>query len=229
MVGTIAFGIDELKDYAAKAGLGLQFVVKEAFLFEMMETLSVEDLVLKGGTAINKAYLSGHQRFSEDLDYDTDQSIADVRKMLHGLGWKIKREFYTRNTSGFLFAYSFNGVEDVVKVEVSRGVEGEPARAKASSDFLPISKMAPMYSFSALNFQKERAIANRHEWKDLYDLYWMSRIRPREFSIKNKKTFRAALDALSVPKTANSFIPRANRPNWQQMKEEMVEMFGGGR
>ena len=64
-------------------------------------------------------------------------SIAEARQILHGLGWKIKREFYTRNTSGFLFAYSFGGVEDVVKVEVSKGVKGKAERTKAASDFLP--------------------------------------------------------------------------------------------
>ena len=42
MVATIAFRIDDLRDYAARAGLSLNFVVKEAFLFELMESMSGE-------------------------------------------------------------------------------------------------------------------------------------------------------------------------------------------
>jgi predicted nucleotidyltransferase component of viral defense system len=65
MVATIVFTVEELRDYAARAGLGLQFVTKEAFIFELIELLDSEGLVLKGGTAVNKGYLQGHQRFSK--------------------------------------------------------------------------------------------------------------------------------------------------------------------
>ena len=63
MVATIAFVPDEIRNYAAKAGLGFQFVAKEAFLFELMELFSEKEFVLKGGTVINKGYLPGHQSF----------------------------------------------------------------------------------------------------------------------------------------------------------------------
>ena len=60
MVAAIAFSPDEIREYAAKAGLGFQFVAKEAFMFEMMELFAEKEFVLKGGTAINKGYLPGH-------------------------------------------------------------------------------------------------------------------------------------------------------------------------
>src|SRR3989338_7449985 len=119
MVATIAFSPDEIREYAAKAGLGFQFVAKEAFLFELMELFSENGFVLKGGTAINKGYLPSHQRFSEDLDYDTDCKKGEVETFVRSLGWKIKREFFTKHSIGFMLAYVFNGVEDAAKAEVS--------------------------------------------------------------------------------------------------------------
>ncbi len=223
MVATIAFSVDEMREYAAKAGLGFQFTVKEAFLFELMELFGENDFVLKGGTAINKGYLQGHQRFSEDLDYDTDFTKAEAEKFVRSLDWKIKKEFYSKHSIGFMMAYSFNGVEDAVKAEVSFGVKGKHEKRKAVSDFLPVSKRVEMYSFHELNKQKEEAILDRREWKDLYDLYWMHQIDAKEFTIKNKGGFEQALEKLQVPKTANAYIPSTKRINWEEAKQQMRE------
>lgn len=226
MVATIAFSADELRDYAAKAGLGFQFVAKEAFLFELMELFSQKGFVLKGGTAINKGYLAGHQRFSEDLDYDTDLKKGEVEAFVRSLGWKIKKEFFTRHSIGFMLSYIFGDVEDALKVEVSFGLKGRHAKARATSDFLPISKLVEIYDFGELNRQKEDAILERREWKDLYDLYWMSVAKPKEFKIKNASAFSEALQSLQVPKTANAYIPSAKRPNWDEIKEAMGKYCG---
>lgn len=223
MVATIAFSADDLKRYAAKAGLGLQFVVKEAFLFELSELFAQGPFVLKGGTAINKGYLQSRQRFSEDLDYDADISKKELASFVGSLNWKIKKQFFTKHTVGFLFAYSFNGVQDAVKTEVSFGIKGKHEKTKLTSDFLPVSKLAEAYSFKELNAQKERAIIDRKEWKDLYDLYWMSQTRPEEFKITDKATFKEAVENLQVPKAANAYIPVGKRPNWDEVKEKMQE------
>jgi predicted nucleotidyltransferase component of viral defense system len=221
MVATIAFGPDEIREYAAKAGLGFQFVAKEAFLFEMMELFAEKEFVLKGGTAINKGYLPGHQRFSEDLDYDTGYKKQEVEAFVRSLGWRIKREFFTKHSIGFTLAYTFNGIEDALKAEVSFGLKGSHEKRKAVSDFLPVSKRVEMYTFRELNRQKEEAILERKEWKDLYDLYWMSEVNPKEFKIRDMKSFGEALEKLQVPKTANAYIPSAKRPNWEEAKEKM--------
>jgi len=229
MVAAIAFNPDEIREYAAKAGLGFQFTAKEAFLFEMMELFADGKFVLKGGTAINKGYLIGHQRFSEDLDYDTNLKKDEVEAFVRSLGWKTKRDFFSRHSIGFALAYTFNGVEDVIKVDVSFGLKGAHGKMKAVSDFLPVSKRAEMYTFQELNHQKEKAILERKEWKDLYDLYWMSKASPKEFRISDGKAFAEALENLQVPKTANAYIPRAKRPNWDEVKEEMLHYAGKGR
>jgi len=221
MVASIAFSPDEIRGYAAKAGLGFQFVAKEAFLFELMELFSEKGFVLKGGTAINKGYLFGHQRFSEDLDYDTDYAKREAEEFVRSLGWKVKREFFTKHSIGFVLAYTFNGVEDALKVDVSFGLKGRHEKRKAVSDFLPVSRRVEMYLFEELNLQKEEAILERREWKDLYDLYWMGEVDPKGFKIRDRKAFSDALERLQVPKTANAYVPRAKRPNWEEIKEKM--------
>ena len=228
MVAAIAFSPDEIREYAAKAGLGFQFVAKEAFLFELMELFAEKGFVLKGGTAINKGYLPGHQRFSEDLDYDTDCERHEVEAFVRSLGWKTKRDFFTRHSVGYALAYTFNGVEDVIKVDVSFGVKGGHEKRKAVSDFLPVSKRVEMYAFQELNKQKEGAILERKEWKDLYDLYWMSKADPKEFKIRNAKAFGEALEKLQVPKTANAYIPSAKRLNWDETREKMKKFVADG-
>jgi len=70
----------EARRVAARTGLGLQYVLKEARVFDIWGRLSsltfsdrVRDqavIVCKGGTALNKIYFHGVQRFSEDLDLD---------------------------------------------------------------------------------------------------------------------------------------------------------------
>jgi len=68
----------EARKIASSSGLGLQYVLKEARVFDIWGKLSPlimsekvkskANIVSKGGTALNKIYLSGVQRFSEDLD-----------------------------------------------------------------------------------------------------------------------------------------------------------------
>lgn len=221
MVATIAFKIDELRDYAARAGLSLNFVVKEAFLFELLESMGIEGFVLKGGTAINKGYLSGHQRFSEDLDYDTNLDKGEAKTHIKRLGWEIKKEFFTKHSIGFMMAYKLDAIKDVVRLDISFGVKNKIEKRRTVSDFIPVSKIAPMYDFRELNRQKEAAFEERKEWKDIYDLYWMHELYESDFRIKDKARFKEALSNTYVPKVANAYIPAQKRPNWVEVIEEL--------
>lgn len=221
MAASITFKIDELRNYAANAGLGLQFIVKEAFLFELAEVLEGYKFVLKGGTAINKVYLPGHQRFSEDLDYDTNESKEKVTEIIRSLEWDVKREYFMGRSIGFLLGYEFAGIKDAVKADFSFSIKGTYERKQMTSDFLPISKRIDVYLLNELVLQKERAFENRIEWKDLYDLYWIRKLHPNEFKISNKEKFARALDSINVPKTANSFIPVQKRSNWAEIIETL--------
>ncbi len=221
MVATIAFTIDDLRNYAAKAGLGLQLVVKEAFLFSLAEILEEYGFVMKGGTAINKGYLKGHQRFSGDLDYDTVLEKARVREIIHSIGWPVKREYFMGRSIGFMLGYEFAEIKDAVKVDFAFGIKGEHGKRDMISDFVPVSKRVTMYGIKDLARQKENAFKERLEWKDLYDLYWISRLYPKEFEVHDMEGFKEALAKIRIPKTANAYIPVQKRLNWTEINEAL--------
>lgn len=224
MVAKLVFGIDDLRDYAARAGLGLNFVVKEAFIFELIEEIGTEHVVLKGGTAINKGYLEGHQRFSEDLDYDTDLSKEEIKAHVKRLDWKVRKESFTKYSIGFMMGYEFGAIKDVVRLDISFGIKNKAETRKITSDFVPVSKITTMYRFDELNHQKEVAFEKRKEWKDLYDLYWMHELYAHDFRIRNKKVFLEALSGVGVPKIANAYIPSQKRPNWDYIIEVLQQI-----
>ena len=66
------FVMIDYKSMAVNIGLPLQFVVKEYRIFDFFSKLVSSDwnFPLVGGTAINKIYLLGEERFSEDLDFE---------------------------------------------------------------------------------------------------------------------------------------------------------------
>ncbi|MBI4162878.1 MAG: nucleotidyl transferase AbiEii/AbiGii toxin family protein, partial [Candidatus Aenigmarchaeota archaeon] len=65
--------IGHFRALSAKHGLPLQFVIKEfhviALLGKIMENMGNEQIIFKGGTALNRCFAAGISRFSEDLDF----------------------------------------------------------------------------------------------------------------------------------------------------------------
>jgi predicted nucleotidyltransferase component of viral defense system len=120
-------------------------------------------------------------------------------------------------------AYKFGTVVDAVRLDISFGIKNKIEKRRVASDFIPVSKIAPMYNFIELNNQKEAAFEERREWKDIYDLYWMHELYPREFRIKNKTKFAESLSNTNVPKTANAYIPAQKRPNWDEVIEKLKQ------
>ena len=220
---SIVFSLDDLRKYSVKAGLGLQMVVKDAFLFEFMEIIDGHPFVLKGGTALNKGYIHGHQRFSEDLDYDTDLGKKEVNSIMESIDMPIKKRFHSRHAIGYQFSYSLGHIVDVVTVDVAFGTKGSHETVKMASDFLPVSKRVKSYPLESLVTQKEKAFLERREWKDLYDLYWVKNLFPARFSVSDKDALARILDGLKIPKYANSYIPLTKRLNWQAVIEDLKD------
>lgn len=78
-----------LRYLAAKTGLSLNYISKDekfSYLLSQIWDIFGESVILKGGTALNRVYLSKLKvsRFSEDigLDYfghDLDESIRNIK------------------------------------------------------------------------------------------------------------------------------------------------------
>ena len=62
--------IEELRRLAAKEELSLNYIAKDEIISKILFKLQkFDNLILKGGTAINRVYLK-NKRFSEDIDFD---------------------------------------------------------------------------------------------------------------------------------------------------------------
>ena len=60
--------IEELRRLAAKEELSLNYIAKDEMISRALSGLQdFDDIILKGGTAINRVYLK-NKRFSEDID-----------------------------------------------------------------------------------------------------------------------------------------------------------------
>jgi predicted nucleotidyltransferase component of viral defense system len=185
----------EARRIAANIGLGLQYVLKEATVFDIWSRLSplamsgkVKSTVLivcKGGTALNKIYFSGVQRFSEDLDFDAFFKRKLTRRQ--------KLEFLQENLIAALtrdydvqtprmmrevvrFTLSFNnemGKRDSIFVEFNLEAPkvGRVVVREARSELWGLTVRIPAYSFEALVAKKLKTFYERESGKDLYDIY----------------------------------------------------------
>ncbi len=79
-----------LRHISAKTGLGLKYLSKDEKVSIVLEQLRglFPEVILKGGTALNRVYLTrlGVSRFSEDIDldfvsdYGLDEKISAIRE-----------------------------------------------------------------------------------------------------------------------------------------------------
>ncbi len=219
----IVFNKEEIKKYSAEAGLGFNFIVKEAFLFSILDVLRDYDIVLKGGTAINKIFLKDKQRFSEDLDFDTNLGLKEITQILQKEKLKIKKRYYTKHAHGFEIAYTYENIKDVIRLDFSMPIKGNCSISTLKSEFLPLSIRFRAYTLKELIKQKETTFLNRKEWKDLYDLFWISKFYPDQFKISDKKKFIEILSKIKVPKIANAYIPLKNRIEGRIIIEEFLK------
>ena len=62
--------VNELRRLAAKEELSLNYIAKDEMISKALAKLQkFDNIILKGGTAINRVYLK-NKRFSEDIDLD---------------------------------------------------------------------------------------------------------------------------------------------------------------
>lgn len=77
-----------LRHISVKTGLGLKYLSKDEKVSIVLEQVRglFPEVILKGGTALNRAYLArlGVSRFSEDIDLDfiSDHSGKEVHRSL---------------------------------------------------------------------------------------------------------------------------------------------------
>lgn len=178
---------DILRYLAARSGLGLNYLSKDekiSILLEQVRDL-FPDVVLKGGTALNRVHLakSGVGRFSEDVDLDyisagsLDQKISAIKAKVRKLkGFDIKKARILHRTLRF-DCYYLNEFDqkDRVMLEFyltrTKAVKIEDVLVKS-----PFVETHPVifkvYSLADLMARKLVALHNRTEGKDIYDMFY---------------------------------------------------------
>ena len=227
-------GESELKSLAAKAGLSKQFTFKEFKIFEALSALFRAnsehrlDFVFKGGTALNKAYFAGSQRFSEDIDFDFFSKEARAKKIsrLTSLarsitGFTVQGPWIRRDTVRFNLGYSFIGRPDHVRLEFSIGklsITLHPiALADLSFDITGNTLgRIPCYSLDDMVARKFNALRTRTEGKDVWDCFHGI---PKTKELK--KAIRLAMESegisLSVDEAVSGAIKRLEKADPKKM------------
>lgn len=253
----VEVSLDVCRTLAVRHGLPLQFVVKEFFVFDVLGRIASlpapgEKIVFKGGTALNKVYLGGLQRFSEDLDFDSGTtSLAETRaacgRLARGISGYDTTEF-RRVKDTVQFHCVFNsplGGRDHVRVDVAakKIACARPLVAgRAASEFAQsVVAGFAVYSLEDLVARKLHALATRAEGKDFYDVYNALSLcgelrKPIEKMLESEESSEDAegfvWKAISVVKKAdakklrnltNPFIPKNLRPpDWLELKNDLA-------
>jgi len=219
---------------ALKLGIPLQFLKKEKVMAQLLGKLLAsmdEKVILKGGTAINFAYL--RKRFSEDLDFD----CFACRNFISGPEFDGPWKF--RETVRYHFVYQ--KPKDYVRVEIRKRKDYNPHKkfiTIKNLNFFHGSIVANVrtYSLEFLVATKIGLLSERKDGKDFLDTYWgLKMCNPKgaisavEKIEKKDSIVERAINTIEQvnPKRlaiVNNYIPRDNRPqSWRLLLDELKE------
>jgi len=178
----------QLRYLALKNGLSLNYISKDERLSHLLQKLREifeDDVILKGGTAHSRIYLSqlGVSRFSEDIDLDyikkvkIDDKISDIERRMKAIsGFDVKRPRLLHRTLRIDCYYENElGTKDRIKVEfyLTRNPYIQKEEMMVSSPFVEtFPTIFSVYSLEDLLARKMVALYNRMEGKDIYDTFF---------------------------------------------------------
>lgn len=247
------------RTWAAKAGLPLQFVVKERYLFDVLsKVLDVNKgtdlkIIMKGGTALNKAYFKGIQRFSEDIDFDCfskeKDKITTIKNMISTISeYTVEGPWKLKDTLRFHFNYLFAGRKDNIRVEFSLNKKLKTTKPLEKQNM--ISEVTdssiyrvPVYAFDDLVARKMNALRVRAEGKDIWDCYHAipktkdlkkaitTALKSEDIKLTVEEALEETLkkletvDAKQIMKLTDPYIPTSLRPkHWEGTVEDLIRM-----
>ncbi len=230
--------IEELRRLAAKEELSLNYIAKDEIISKILFKLQkFDNLILKGGTAINRVYIK-NKRFSEDIDFDIISSedlkhtlikTKEIIKYLTDLEVDKPRIMKESIRYDLFFINPLNHKDRVM-------LEFKPVKnAKSYSKkiinfgFVPCeSSLLNVYDVEELIKSKIKCILTRLEGKDLFDLYYLLDLKKIKIPKQEKEALikRFQLDEEKIRNVANvinHYIPRNDRPNWSIFLKELAE------
>lgn len=232
--------LDDVRRIAAKEELSLNMVAKDEVISEVLLQLqNNNDIVLKGGTAINRVY-TRNKRFSEDIDCDLifkgeiKAAIIRTNEIIDTIKIKeltIARPRIMKTIIRYDLIY-MNPLQNQDKIRVEFKVLPNTSgysKKIVHVGFAPSeSALMNVYDVEELIKQKMDCIMNRMEGKDFFDMYYLLDIPHspiKELKEKKKELIkRITLEEKQIKIVANivnHYIPRGRRPKWDDFLEEV--------
>jgi predicted nucleotidyltransferase component of viral defense system len=220
----------ELRDYrrlSLETGLSVNYILKDKEISKIFLILQdkIPNIILKGGTGINRVYLDETKRFSEDIIFDvfSKKSINDLKLDLFEIlkkelsNYIVNKPRLMNKTIRFDIQYinELNN-KDKIMLEFRLQKDSFPNIEKKiiNFGFVPFkSSLYFIYSKEELIFQKLIAFCNRDSSKDIYDLYYLFNLdfNKKELnkliSIYNKSN---NLDVIKESKLKSNLILKSN-------------------
>jgi predicted nucleotidyltransferase component of viral defense system len=233
--------IKEIRKKALDNGLSINYIIKDRELSKIFKKLEgkIENIILKGGTALNRVYFMENKRFSEDIDFDiyTNKEINIIKEEIYKIIKKELNEYILspprimNQTIRYDVQY-INEFNEKDKIRLEFRINNKsmpPAELKIINPGLTsnIASLYKVYSLEELFFQKIDAFLNRDEGKDIYDIYNILKIKKinmnKKVEIKLKEIINDPLKIKYYNNSTNHFILKRNRIDFKIICEEIIK------
>jgi predicted nucleotidyltransferase component of viral defense system len=236
--------IKEIRKKSLETGLSINYIMKDKEISNIFKKLEgkINNLILKGGTALNRVYFLDGKRFSEDLDFDifTFKDINTIKEEIYQI-LKIELKEYILNKPRIMnqtirydvqYINEFNQ-KDKIKLEFKLNKKKMPlADIKIINQGFSLQNpsLYKVYSLNELLDQKINAFLNRDEGKDIYDIYQIL-LTDKKLKINNKEVFLKLEKLISddskikyYNNSTNHFIIKKNRLDFSVICKEIINL-----
>jgi predicted nucleotidyltransferase component of viral defense system len=153
-----------------------------------------QNLMFRGGTALNKLYFKPAARYSEDIDLvqinrgPVGNILDHIQKSLSWLGKPVKKKFSEGLvTLKYKFETESRGFRSKIKVEINTRENFILSKSDIKMDFEMINPWYTgvanicCYELEELLATKLRALYQRRKGRDLFDLYFATNVAKESF------------------------------------------------
>ncbi len=162
-----------------------QDLILSRALSELYSNEIIKDsLVFRGGTALNKLYITPPSRYSEDIDFvqkspePIGKTLDAIRSTLDPWLGSPKRKLTDRGAKIIYRFFSIDNIPSKLKIEINTTEHFQvmPLEYKAfevKSSWFTGKSIITTYKLEELMATKLRALYQRRKGRDLFDMWWV--------------------------------------------------------
>ena len=247
-LGGFNLELKDIRKLALSNELSINYILKDIEISKIFKQLEskLENVVLKGGTGINRVYFKKeNRRFSEDIDFDiySKEDINIVKEKLYIKLKEILKDYIVEKprimNETIRYDTHYKGIQkDKIKLEfkVNKGIIKNTNQKIVDFGFVPeTASIFLIYNLEELINQKLLAFVNRTDGKDAYDLYYLLQLEYNKSKIKDVLLIRSKdkiKDMLQDKKqikylenSINHYIPKSRRQAFVGLLTNLLEML----